>query len=1541
MTDAMLGRTISVVNRLRHAIVFLILIVFASLHSGAAHADPLVINDVGLPTVVGSGQGKRAIWTNGGTVGATTVDIVAEIVTATLNHNPSTQNNRPAITSVGQDNIWIRWYLYQAGTYNINTDSGGVPQNADIHVQFNDADGPNNERVFVPVCAGDVAWLRIETSATTGRDFGVVGPYAETFSLIGDQDYNLEPESGVEVFYPDRSDFLMGRTADNNYYVRLDNPSYSSFTTYDYVCGDFVPPVANDDEREGTPGLPSIVSILDNDSNATANDNSSNNDDLLPSEYGKASVDMTPPATATNIVLDGEGQVASFDVPGEGSWSYDENTGELTFEPLPSFKGYAATVDYTFTNGLGDTSNVATVTIWYPAIGAIKTATFNDESSDGNAQVGETITYQYALTAYGLAALEGVSLIETGFSGAGTPPVPVYQSGDTNTDTNLDLDETWIYTASYTLVADDLVAGSVDNQATASASTPGGTSVSDLTDSTNATDGDGTGTPGPGPDNDDPTVTGLGTAPIVANDDTIGTPINGTTSQTGVIDLLVDNSDGPDTLGGVAATPATVTAAPSGPIPSGFTINPDGTVDTTAVIEPGPYSFDYEICETLNPTNCATATVSLTVDGGSIGIVKSASLVDENGDGYAQSGETLTYTYAVSNTATLALSDITVTETGFSGAGTVPVPALQSGDTNTNTLLDVDETWIFTAQYTLVADDLVAGSVSNQATATGETPGGDPVTVSDLSDSTNPTDGDGTGTPGSGTDNDDPTVTIFADAPIIANDDNPPAVAAGVDSPDIVDVLENDSLNGVLAPSLFVDLSVTTPADPVTPGAAVPSLNTVSGNVSVSSDVPEGTYTITYQICEVANATNCDTADVTILVVAAINADDDGLPAPVDSAFALTDVLNVLDNDRIGATLVVPGEVTVTPVGTLPDGFTLNADGSVDIAQFTPSDTYTFDYQICEIAYPANCDTATVVIPIEKSVPSISGTVFLDQNSNSIYDPGTDPVESGYIVELMLDGAIVASTVSGVDGAYELRDFDPASGYMVVFRDPATGISVGGIENLTIAADTLLTDQDQPIDPRGVFYSSVTGLPLSGIGVQLTTAGGSPLPLVCLLPGQQPQVTGADGAYRFDIVDGASAECPAGETEYRIAVTSAPGYEPTASVVIPPQPGALDATTCPDDAVPGGECQLSASSSAPAVSAPTPYYLAFLLASGDPDVINNHIPLDPLALITSTGLTVTKTAARPVVIRGGIASYTIVVSNTNLFTVGPADVVDRLPPGFLFAPGSAEIDGTPVTPLVNGREVRFEGVTLTGVSSLTITLNARVSGGLEPGDYVNLANLIDPITGDALAPAGRATVRIDIDHVFDCGDIIGKVFDDRNQNGAQDSGETGLPGIRLATATGMLITSDRHGRYNVPCAALPDAARGSNFILKIDTRTLPTGFRMTTENPRVVRLTRGKVTKINFGATIAGIVSVDLSGKAFYPNSVEPLPSVGPVLNTVVAQLLERQGAVRLIYHTNRGDTGIAGNRLSRIEQMIRARWRQRSNARLTVERRLIAGGKP
>src|SRR5690606_38713026 len=84
------------------------------------------------------------------------------------------------------------------------------------------------------------------------------------------------------------------------------------------------------------------------------------------------------------------------------------------------------------------------------------------------------------------------------------------------------------------------------------------------------------------------------------------------------------------------------------------------------------------------------------------------------------------------NQGNVSLSNITVTDPLLQAPNPVVDIVFQGGDTDNDGELDVDETWTYTAtSYTITQDDIDAGEVVNQATATGTAP--DKSTVSDLS----------------------------------------------------------------------------------------------------------------------------------------------------------------------------------------------------------------------------------------------------------------------------------------------------------------------------------------------------------------------------------------------------------------------------------------------------------------------------------------------------------------------------------------------------------------------------------------------------------------------------------------------------------------------------------------------------------------------------------------------------------------------------------------------------------------------------------------
>ncbi|MCA3555031.1 SdrD B-like domain-containing protein [Aestuariivirga sp.] len=316
--------------------------------------------------------------------------------------------------------------------------------------------------------------------------------------------------------------------------------------------------------------------------------------------------------------------------------------------------------------------------------------------------------------------------------------------------------------------------------------------------------------------------------------------------------------------------------------------------------------------------------------------------------------------------------------------------------------------------------------------------------------------------------------------------------------------------------------------------------------------------------------------------------------------------------------------------------------------------------------------------------------------------------------------------------------------------------------------------------------------------------------------------------------------------------------------------------------------------------------------------------------------TLTKRALVNTVKRGEKVPYVIVAEKVPF---NPARIVDVMPPAFSYVPGSGAANGTKVEPTVEGRNLTFDGLVPDPKGKIKLELTLVATAAVNPGVAVNQAQLVDPRSGQVVATA-KARVTILAEAVFDCGDIIGKVFDDQNRNGYQDEGEPGLPAVRVATVGGLLITTDSNGRFNIPCADIPDADIGSNFIVKLDARTLPTGYRVTTENPRRVRLTRGKVVKLNFGASISRLVKLELNGKVFAQGSSALLPKWESGLDKLVSALQAETSVLEITYRGS--DGALAKARLRAVKDEIARRWQAVPDRYdLAIDTRIVSGGAP
>jgi hypothetical protein len=169
--------------------------------------------------------------------------------------------------------------------------------------------------------------------------------------------------------------------------------------------------------------------------------------------------------------------------------------------------------------------------------------------------------------------------------------------------------------------------------------------------------------------------------------------------------------------------------------------------------------------------------------------------------------------------------------------------------------------------------------------------------------------------------------------------------------------------------------------------------------------------------------------------------------------------------------------------------------------------------------------------------------------------------------------------------------------------------------------------------------------------------------------------------------------------------------------------------------------------------------------------------------------------------------------------------------------------------------------------------------------------------------------------------LIGKVFYDRNSKCFQDPGEAGLHAVRLVTPGGLAAITDQYGRFHISCAITPREGRGSNFVLKLDDRTLPTGFRMSTRQAQVERATRGKVLRFDFAASIHRVVELDMADDVFEPDSLEMRPQWKPRIEKLLEELKKAPSTLRLSYIADIEDEKLVDARLEAIKAQILEAW--------------------
>ncbi|MFT4187724.1 MAG: hypothetical protein QM621_04005 [Aeromicrobium sp.] len=381
------------------------------------------------------------------------------------------------------------------------------------------------------------------------------------------------------------------------------------------------------------------------------------------------------------------------------------NTAHATGTYTPAGGGTPETI-----TSADDTDTFVDLPARVPGLSIVKEGEITtDGGTAGVADIGDVITYTFTVVNTGNVTMTDVTIDDPRVASV-SPSSATLPPGTTPASTQE-------FTATYTVVEADILAGGVHNQAQATATSPTGAYTSDYADedvdtpeidqeltveksSELTTDADGDGAADVG-DVLSYTITVTNTGNTTLTGVTASDPLLGSTlTPTAPVDLAP--GDGQEFTGTYTVTQTDIdngllrnTATASG------TFTPtDGGTPLTITGE----DYDDADLQEQQP--------GLTVE-------KHADLDDLNGNGTADAGETIAYSFTVTNTGNTTMEDVEVVDPRVTGLAPLSTP-LAPGETAE---LQADP-------YTVTEADVQAGGVVNSATARGHVPGG-PETISE------------------------------------------------------------------------------------------------------------------------------------------------------------------------------------------------------------------------------------------------------------------------------------------------------------------------------------------------------------------------------------------------------------------------------------------------------------------------------------------------------------------------------------------------------------------------------------------------------------------------------------------------------------------------------------------------------------------------------------------------------------------------------------------------------------------------------------------
>ena len=374
---------------------------------------------------------------------------------------------------------------------------------------------------------------------------------------------------------------------------------------------------------------------------------------------------------------------------------------------------------------------------------------------------------------------------------------------------------------------------------------------------------------------------------------------------------------------------------PGAPVP---TLNPaTGIVTVPPTTPSGTYTISYTVCTTATPTNCTTGVTTVVVGNVTPTVVP---------DGFTASTTTATVVPGV--IGNVLTNDRVGTQSATVGVGgNVTINVTHTPTTPNAPVLDPSTGNVTVGGNTPAGVYTISYQVCSGAACT-------PATV---------------------------TVTVPQLKPYVPNT----TITHSGTTTTTRNILDGATVNGGTQSATVgvggtVSITNVTNPTPQTPGAPVPTLNPLTGIVTVPPTTPSGVYTISYTVCTTATPTNCTTG-VTTVVVSNVT------PTVVPSATNVTAHTRVNTPVNIGVTSSTTVTVSIPSQpanGTAVD----NGDGTIT---YTPNNGFkgidSFEYRLCNAS---GCHTATISVRVTNELVIYTGVSVGGDKNNHFHIEGIE-----------------------------------------------------------------------------------------------------------------------------------------------------------------------------------------------------------------------------------------------------------------------------------------------------------------------------------------------------------------------------------------------------------------------------------------------------------------------------------------------------------------------------------------------------------------------